>query len=98
MVHQAHAAAQILADDPAAPRAPDRLVVSVDGAMVPLVGGAWTEVKTLAVGEPQPADDQGVHVGALSYFSRVADADTFGQLALSEVHRRGVLAAGAVAP
>jgi hypothetical protein len=90
-------ATQLLHDDPPAPVAPDRVVVSVDGAMVPLLGGAWTEVKTLAIGEPQPADDQGVHVGALSYFSRLADADTFGHLALSEVHRRGVLAAGTVA-
>ena len=97
VVHQTHEAAQLLHADPDPPEAPDRVVVSVDGAMVPLIGGEWTEVKTLAIGEPTPADDADVHVGALSYFSRVADADTFGQLALSEVHRRGVLAADAVA-
>ena len=65
--------------------------------MVPLVGGEWAEVKTLALGEPQPVADDGVHVGALSYFSRLADADSFGHLALGEVHRRGVLGAAAVA-
>jgi hypothetical protein len=97
VAHQTHDAAQLLHADPEPPVAPDRLVVSVDGAMVPLVGGTWTEVKTVAIGEPTPADDEGVHVGALSYFSRLADADTFGHLALSEVHRRGVLAAAAVA-
>jgi hypothetical protein len=97
VAHQTHDAAQILHDDPAAPVAPERMVVSVDGAMVPLIGGEWAEVKTLAMGDPQPGADAGVHVGALSYFSRLADADTFGHLALSEVHRRGVLAAGAVA-
>ena len=91
VAHQTHDAAQLLHADPEPPVAPDRLVVSVDGAMVPLIGGEWTEVKTLAIGEPQPADDTEVHVGALSYFSRLADADTFGHLALSEVHRRGVL-------
>ena len=97
VAHQTHDAAQILHDDPAAPVAPDRLVVSVDGAMVPLIGGEWAEVKTLAIGEPQPGADQCVHVGALSYFSRLTDADSFGHLALSEVQRRGVLAADAVA-
>src|SRR4029078_6082460 len=30
---------------------PTKLVVSVDGAFVPLVGGHWGEVKTLVVGE-----------------------------------------------
>jgi hypothetical protein len=97
VAHQTHDAAHLLHDDPAAPVAPERMVVSVDGAMVPLIGGEWAEVKTLAIGEPQPVAEAGVHVGALSYFSRLADADTFGQLALSEVHRRGVLGAKAVA-
>ena len=97
VAHQTQEATQPLHDDPAAPVAPERIVVSVDGAMVPLIGGAWAEVKTLAIGEPQPVADAGVHVGALSYFSRRADAETFGHLALSEVHRRGVLAADAVA-
>jgi hypothetical protein len=97
VVHQTQEATHLLHDDPPAPVAPARVVVSVDGAMVPLIGGEWTEVKTLAIGEPNPADDRGVHVGALSYFSRLADADTFGHLALSEIHRRGVLAAEGVA-
>jgi hypothetical protein len=96
-VYQTHEAAQILQHDPVAPVAPDRVVVSVDGAMVPLRGGEWAEVKTLALGEPTPMADEGVHVGALSYFSRLADAERFGHRALGEVHRRGVLAAGAVA-
>ena len=97
VAHQTHDAAQILQHSPPPPVAPARVVVSVDGAMVPLVGGEWAEVKTLAIGEPQPVADDGVHVGALSYFSRLADADSFGHLALGEVHRRGVLDAGAVA-
>jgi len=63
--------------------------LSVDGAMVPLVHGEWAEVKTLAIGrvvqrggEPQATD--------LSYFSRLADAETFRRLAWVETHRRGI--------
>lgn len=43
---------------PEPPPGPDRLVVSADGAMVPLVGGEWGEVKTLAIGEAKPQAPQ----------------------------------------
>lgn len=86
------------APDPAA--APAVLQLSVDGAMVPLVGGQWTEVKTLALGEVQPGqDEQGRPVGhtvALSYCSRRAGAEQFSRLALGEIWRRGVPMAGVV--
>jgi hypothetical protein len=36
-------------DWPEVPAGPARLVVSADGAMVPLVGGEWAEVKTVVV-------------------------------------------------
>jgi hypothetical protein len=36
---------------PAAPAGPAVQYLSADGAMVPLVGGQWAEVKTLAIGE-----------------------------------------------
>jgi hypothetical protein len=86
---------------PEAPSRPDRLVVGADGAMVPLVGGEWAEVKLVSVGVPatEPAADisaQG-RTQQLSYFARLADAETFGRQALVEVHRRGLEAAGAVA-
>lgn len=74
---------------PAAPAA--RLQVSVDGAMVPLVHRAWAEAKTLAVGTVGPGVPP--HTTALSYFSRLADADTFRRLAWVETQRRGVTAA-----
>jgi hypothetical protein len=68
--------------------------VSVDGAMVPLVHGEWAEVKTLAIGQlarEQAADGTWqVQAQALSYFSRLADADTFRRAAWGEAHRRGV--------
>ncbi len=73
---------------------PDVLQLSVDGAMVPLVGGTWAEVKTLALGAVvvRPGRDGAPepHASDLSYFSRLADAATFTRLASSEVHRRGV--------
>lgn len=74
--------------------------LSVDGAMVPLVGGEWAEVKTLALGdvEQTTAADGSVQARttALSYFSRLTDADTFREQARGELHRRGTAAAGLV--
>lgn len=79
---------------PAPPPGPQRLVVSVDGARVPLRQGEWAEVKTLAVGSVngrQP--DGGVRTDDWSYFSRLADAKTFERLALRETDRRGLTTA-----
>ncbi len=87
-------AERILHAHPAPPCAPDTLVLSVDGAMVPLVHGQWTEVRTLAVGEVQPPrstpDGPVVQTTTLSYFSRRTDSTTFGDLATVELHRRGI--------
>ena len=80
---------------------PEQLVISVDGAMVPLVGGEWKECKTLVVGEPQvTCGSQGERVVKsehLSYFSRMAEVGTFTWQALVETQRRGVATAKAVA-
>ncbi len=74
--------------------------LSLDGAMVPLVGGEWAEVKTLALGEVErtTAADGSVRIRttALSYFSRLTDAETFRELARGELHRRGTAAATVV--
>lgn len=83
---------------PEPPLAPDCLVFSVDGAMVPLVGGEWAEVKTLAIGQAKGRRDDGtVETEGWSYFSRLADAATFERLALWETDRRGLATAGQVA-
>lgn len=86
-------------ETPEAP-APDGalLQVSADGAMVPLVGGEWTEVKTLAVGvvTAKGAEREAVATG-LSYFSRSCEAEEFTRLALLETHARGVERAERVA-
>lgn len=89
---------RILRDYPPPPPGPARLVLSADGAMVPLRQGEWAEVRTLAIGEPQtPGPDGTVQTRALSYFSRLTAAESFGHLAVSEIYRRGVLTATQVA-
>ena len=76
---------------PPVPVGPDTAVVSVDGAMVPLVGGVWAEVKTLAVGVVEPGDDdQPAAITDLSYVSRLVDAQQFQTATLGELHRRGI--------
>ena len=85
---------------PPAPVGPDKMLLSVDGAMVPLVGGEWAEVKTMVLGvidEPVwEGEEWKVHASELSYFSRLMEAEAFGQAALGETHRRGVETASQV--
>jgi hypothetical protein len=77
---------------------PATLLLSADGAMVPLVRGEWAEVKTLVIGDIPPAGSATavLRTQALSYFSRLCDATTFGTLALPELHRRRVSSAAQV--
>jgi hypothetical protein len=81
---------------PPSPQGADKQLLSVDGAMVPLLHGQWAEVKTLVLGEVQEpvwedrTKEWVVRTSNLSYFSRMTDADTFGRLALVEIHERGV--------
>ena len=67
--------------------------LSVDGAMVPLVGGQWAEVKLLALGTvtAQPTADgtSTSQTTDMSYYARLTDADTVAWRATSETHRRG---------
>jgi len=97
---QTQAAEQILQTHPLPVSAPDQLVISVDGAMVPLLHGQWAEARPLVIGEPvvgTTAEAQEVvHTTALSYFSRLTNSTTFGELATVEIHRRGVERAGRV--
>jgi hypothetical protein len=64
-------------------------LLSLDGAMVPLVGGEWTEVRPLVVGTITPTPT-GPTATALSYVSRVCPAVAFGQSMLAELDRRAV--------
>jgi len=77
-----------------------RQVMSADGAYVPLLNGEWAEVRTVAIGEVQEErstpEEPEVHVGQLSYFSRLTDAATFADLAEVELRQRRVRQAKAV--
>lgn len=98
---QTAATQHILNAMPSSDVIPERLVVSVDGAMVPLIGGEWAEVKTLVVGEPSLHTDRNgttsVRTDHLSSFSRLTDAQTFTTLATVETFTRGIEQAKAVA-
>jgi hypothetical protein len=79
---------------PRAEKGPDKIQISADGAMAPLLHGVWGEGRTLVIGEAQPAvekkGEKGAHTRNLSYFSRKVSAQEFQRLALVEMHRRGV--------
>lgn len=94
--------AVLVRETPPAPAGAARMVVSADGAMAPLRGGEWGEVRTLAIGVvPAPAaTPSGAALRtteAITYFSRLTTAETFTQQALVETHRRGLENAGQVA-
>jgi len=79
-------------DWPAVEHGPDKLLLSLDGAFVPLLHGEWAEAKTLVigeVGEPRMVDGKTVvSAHALSYFSRIAEAEQFQRLTFGELYRR----------
>ena len=84
---------------PAPPPGPAVQQISADGAMVPLVHGEWAEVKTVAIGTVVATPSQTGTVPRatdISYFSRLADHETFSRAAWPELHRRGTETAGVV--
>jgi hypothetical protein len=72
----------------------ERCVISPDGAMISLVHKQWVETRTVAIGEPQEKlntkGKREIHVGNLSYFSRLAEASMFTRMASVEIRRRKV--------
>jgi hypothetical protein len=80
---------------------PEKLVLGVDGAFVPVLPGEWAEVKTLVVGELGEAcevkGERVVPTHSLSYFSRLTEAQAFQRLSLGELYRRRLETAGQVA-
>jgi len=100
VAHETAEAERILHEHPEPPPGPATLVISVDGAMVPLVGGEWREVRTVAIGNVQPPvvgrEGPVIHTTNLSYFSRMTDSTTFTEQALPELQRRGIERAGRV--
>ena len=94
-------AERLATDRPAAADGPRVVQLSLDGAMVPLVGGEWAEAKLATVGEVVAGRDASgnpvVRTVAVSYVARLADSDAFARAMLPEVHRRGVETAGTAA-
>jgi hypothetical protein len=94
LAHETAEARRILREPPTSPPGPATLVFGVDGAMVAIVGGQWMEVRTLAVGAVQPPratlDGLVIQTTEVSYFSRLTDSTTFADLAVLELHRRGI--------
>ena len=91
--------AQPLAECPEEP-ACERMVMSSDGSMVPLVGGVWAEVKVVAIGQVErrkQEDEAAIVTSQLTYFARMADAATFADQASAEIRRRGIAQAKEVA-
>ena len=88
-------AARLATEAPEPPSGPAVQVVTVDGAMVPLLHKEWGEAKTLTIGAVEAGPD-GPRARELSYFSRRADHQTFARLALVETHARGTETAGTV--
>ena len=73
---------------PSPPQGAKRQAMSTDGAMVPLVGGEWGEVKTLIIADVS-YDEQGeMYLEQLSSVSRLTNAETFAKETLLETHRR----------
>jgi hypothetical protein len=73
-------------------KASERMAMSSDGSMVPLVGGVWAEVKVVAIGEVErrrDKDEEEIVTTHLTYFARLAPAATFADQASGEVRRRG---------
>ena len=85
---------------PAPAEGPAVQQISADGAMVPLVHGEWTEVKTLAIGTVGTRRTRTgavvVHTGEISYVSRCIEAEQFRDVVLPETYRRGTPRAGTV--
>lgn len=72
------------------------VVLSADGAFVPLVGGIWAEARTLAIGIPTGQGEQRSTTD-LSYFSRCTDAASFTSQCTGEMQRRLVFQSPRVA-
>src|SRR6476659_9158897 len=73
--------ARLEQETPPAPAGAACMVVSADGAMMPLRGGEWGEVRTLAIGvvpapEQLPSGEVLRRTEAISYFSRFTTAET----------------------
>jgi len=70
--------------------AASRLALATDGVLIPVVPNEWAEVKMTTIGEVRQTKQGEPHCEKLSYFARLADAETFADLASFEMRRRRV--------
>jgi hypothetical protein len=77
-------------EQPTAPAGAPVQQVSADGAMVPLVGGDWAEVRTMVIGSIEQGTEQSeARAGDLSYFSRLCTGEEFVRQATVPLYQRG---------
>ena len=81
---------------PDGPAGPEVQQLSADGAMVPLVGGEWAEVRTLAVGTVETDGEGEAHTKDLRYFSRLCSAAAFIDWVELPLYHAGTAQAGTV--
>lgn len=97
---QTQAAAAPWSEESAQMPSDTRLVLSADGAYVPLVKGEWAEVRTVSIGKLKACRADGKESEArtsdLSYFSRMSSAERFIELVEVETRRRKLIQAGQV--
>src|SRR5260370_2794428 len=92
MLEEQNTQAQPLSACPEEPAA-ERMAMSSDGSMVPLVGGVWAEVKVVAIREVERRKRKGeeqIVPTKSTYFARMANAATFADQASAELRRRGI--------
>lgn len=81
---------------PDGPPGPAVQQLSVDGAMVPVTGGEWAEVRTIVLGTVEQDGKEVPHTTGLRYFSRLCSAATFIDWVDLPLHQAGTAQAGTV--
>jgi hypothetical protein len=81
---------------PDGPTGPAVQQLSADGAMVPVTGGDWVEVRTLVLGTVDTEAIDGPHTRDVRYFSRLCSAAAFIDWVDLPLHEAGTATAGTV--
>lgn len=95
--HWQDACAHPLSEQGPQQEAGSRLALATDGVLVPVLPNEWAEVKMTTIAQVGQTKQGEPHCEQLSYFARLADAETFGDLASYEMRRRSVDQADEVA-
>ena len=96
VVQEEAACRHLRRDAPDGPAGPAVQQLSADGAMVPLVGGEWAEVRTIALGRIELSGGMDPHATDLRYFSRLCSAARFIDWVELPLYEAGTAQAGTV--